>query len=125
MRKLFLNLLDHQKKIFDAERNELYKHIDKLLKKVGDTITNNNTENTSNNIQLNSYGNEDLSHITNKFKNNMLKIPYGAIPKLIEAVHFNPGKPENKNITFPNKKEKTIKIFSINLFKPIYKFFHL
>ena len=110
--KLFLNLLDHQKKIFDAERNELYKHIDKLLKKVGDTITNNNTENTSNNIQLNSYGNEDLSHITNKFKNNMLKIPYGAIPKLIEAVHFNDRKPENKNILLTNKRDNKIKIFS-------------
>jgi hypothetical protein len=34
------------------------------------------------------------------------------IPKMIEAVHFNENKPENKNITYPNKKENKIKIFS-------------
>ena len=76
----------------------------KLLDKVGDT-------NIQNNIILNNYGNEDLSHITNTLKTELLGIPYGAIPKMIEAIHFNDEKPENKNIVLPNKKENLVKIF--------------
>ena len=85
------------------------------LKKVGNTTTINNTQN----IQLNSYGNEDLSHITDLLKNELLKIPYAMIPKLIEAVHFNDEKPENKNICLPNKKDNLIKVYQNN--KWIYK----
>ena len=114
-----LKLLKEQKKMFDHERKQLYKHIDKLLSKVGDTsITHNNNNNTNvntnNNIQLNSYGSEDLSHLTENFKTDMLKIPYGAIPKMIEAVHFNVHKPENKNIILTNKSDNKLKIFSNN-----------
>ena len=88
--------------------------INKLIKKVGTTnITNNNINNTQN-IQLNSYGNEDMSHITDSMKSQLLKLPYGMIPKMIEAVHFNKNKPENKNIAFPNKKENKIKIYRNN-----------
>ena len=36
------------------------------------------------------------------------------IPKLIEAVHFNDKKPENKNILLPNKKDKLIKVYKDN-----------
>ena len=98
------------------EKKQLYKQIDKLIEKAGNNTTINNSaiNNQSNTINLNSYGNEDMSHITDAFKSDLLKIPFGMIPKMIEAVHFNPGKPENKNIALPNKKEKTIKIFSGN-----------
>ena len=100
------------------EKREYKKQISILLNKVGN-VTNNTITNTSNNIQLNSYGNEDLSHITDTMKNKMLKIPYAMIPKMIEAVHFNDQKPENKNIILSNKKENKMKIFSGN--KWIYK----
>jgi len=90
--------------------NEQNNHINKLIDKVGTTnITHNNI---NNNIQLNSYGNEDISYITDKLKTNLLKGPFNMIPKLIEQVHFNNKKPENKNIVLPNKKENKIKIFS-------------
>ena len=116
--KMIIQLLEHQRKIFNEERKELYKHINKLLNKVGNTtITNTTTSNT--NIQLNSYGSEDLSHISETFKTEMLKIPYGAIPKMIEAVHFNDKRPENKNIVLSNKRDNKLKIFSGN--KWIYK----
>jgi hypothetical protein len=88
----------------EAEKKELYKQVSKLLDKVGDT-------NIQNNIILNNYGNEDLSHITNKLKTELLSIPYGAIPKMIEAIHFNDEKPENKNILLPNKKDNLVKVF--------------
>ena len=83
----------------EKEKKELRKQIEILLTKVGDTTINNNTQN----IQLNSYGKEDLDHITDTMKTQLLKIPYGMIPKMIEAVHFNNDKPENNNIAFTNK----------------------
>jgi hypothetical protein len=107
-------LFDEQKNEYEKERKQLYKQINKLIDKVG--ITTNIQSNT---INLNSYGNEDLSHLTDSFKTKMLKIPFGAIPKIIAAVHFNDKKPENKNILLTNKKENKIKVFSGN--KWIYK----
>ena len=88
----------------EAEKKELYKQVSTLLDKVGDT-------NIQNNIILNSYGKEDLSHITDALKTELLSIPYGAIPKMIEAIHFNDEKPENKNIMIPNKKDNLVKVF--------------
>ena len=98
----------------------LYKQTEKLIHKAGNhnvniqantnNVQTNNTQ--TNNIKLNSYGEEDLSHITDLFKTNLLKMPHGMIPKMIEAVHFNDDKPENKNIKFTNKRDNKIKIFS-------------
>ena len=96
------------KKEMEKQKKELMKQIEILLTKVGN---NNNNTTITNNIQLNNYGNEDLSHITNKQKTQMLKIPYVMIQRLIEYVHFNDKKPENKNIMIVNKKDKYIKIF--------------
>jgi hypothetical protein len=110
------NLLVEQKKMFEQERKHLYKQIESLIDKVGDT-TINNTQ--TNNIQLNSYGKEDLSHITDSLKAKLIKMPYGMIPKLIEYVHFSETKPENKNIALTNKNDNKIKIFSDN--KWVYK----
>ena len=53
---------------FEKEKKEFKKQISMLLEKVGNTT--NNITNTQN-IQLNSYGNEDLSHITNNLKNQL------------------------------------------------------
>jgi hypothetical protein len=97
-----INILNERKN-WDKEKKILYKQIDALIKKAGNTTTNN--------LNLNSYGKEDLSHITNSFKTNLIKGPFGMIPKMIEAVHFNKEKPENKNITYPNKKNNNVKIF--------------
>ena len=47
------------------EKQLLYKQIEKLIDKAGTTTIHNTQHNTqTNNIKLNSYGNEDLSHIT-------------------------------------------------------------
>ena len=91
-------------KKLEKEKEQLYKHIEALIKKAGNTTT-------TNNLNLNSYGKEDLSHITDSFKTNLIKGPFRMIPKMIEAVHFNDKKPENKNISLTNKKENVIKVF--------------
>jgi len=91
-------------KILEKEKQELYEKLDELIKKVGDT-------NIQNNIIINSYGKEDLSHITDKIKDQLLKIPYCSIPKLIETIHFNDDMPQNKNIKYPNKKENILSVY--------------
>ena len=60
-----------------------------------------------------------MEHITDSMKTELLKIPYGMIPKMIEQVHFNDNKPENKNIALTNKKDNKIKVYTGN--KWIYK----
>ena len=104
--KMLENEMNKQRKEMEKQRKDLMRQIEVLLTKVG----NNNTTIT-NNIQLNNYGNEDLSHITNNQKTKMLKMQYGMIPKMIESVHFDDNKPENRNIMIVNKKDKYIKIF--------------
>ena len=98
-------------KKMENEKKELYKKIDELISKVGNNNTNNNIQTQNNNIIINNYGNEDIDHLTDKIKDALIKIPYGAIPKLIESVHFNDDIPKNKNIIFPNKNENLLKIY--------------
>lgn len=109
---LLKDMLEEQKQQFANERANLYKQIEKLLDKVGNTT--NIQSNIKNTITLNSYGNENLSHITDNLKTSLLKLPYVMIPKLIEAVHFNDEHPENKNIALTNSRDNKIKIFSDN-----------
>ena len=40
----------------------------------------------------------------------MLKVPYGAIPEMIKAIHFNDEKPENQNIMYPNVNKNILKV---------------
>jgi hypothetical protein len=61
-------------------------------------ITNNNV-----NIQINGYGKEDVSYITNDILADIIKKPISGIPKLIEMIHLNPDHPENNNIKLVNK----------------------
>ena len=99
------------------EKMMMMKQINKLIDKAGNTYNTQN--NIQNNIKINGYGEENLNYITDNFKTQLLKGPYGMIPKMIEAVHFNDDIPENKNISLPNKKENKLKIFKKN--KWIYK----
>ena len=93
---------------YKKDIEHLYKQIEILMEKKGNTTT---IINIDKQINLNSYGKEDLSHITSGFKDHLLKIPFVSIPKMIEAVHFSDKKPENNNIKISNKKEKYIKVY--------------
>lgn len=99
---LILQIEEHKK-----EKDKLYKYIDKLIDKTGDTnITIDKQMN--NQIKLNNFGEEDLTHITDDDKMKMLTLPYGMIQNMIEKVHL---KPENKNIRLTNKRENMIRVF--------------
>ena len=99
-----MNINDYKEEWL-KEKKILFKQIDALIKKAGNTTTN------TNNLNLNSYGKEDLSHITNSLKSQLITGPFMMIPKLIEEIHFNKEKPENKNITYPNKKNNIVKVY--------------
>ena len=105
----------------DKEKVELKQQIELLLNKVVNISVENKTYNTTinNTIVLNNFGQEDMSHISSMVKTKLLKIPYGMIPKMIEYIHFNDDKPENKNIILPNSRDNKLKIFKNN--KWIYK----
>jgi hypothetical protein len=101
---------ENQKKAMEKQRKEMAKHIELLLTKVGNNYTTINNTNT-NNIQLNNYGSEDLSHITDALKTYLIKHPFGAIQQLIEKIHFNRDKPENINLMITNKRDNKISVY--------------
>ncbi len=109
------NVIEENKK----EKEKLYQYIEQLIEKTGDTINieNQTTNNQTNQITLNTFGNEDISHITDSFKMQMLKLPYGMVQRMIEKVHFNKNKPENKNIALTNKRDKMVKVLHKNGWK--------
>tara|TARA_Y100000741_G_scaffold285627_1_gene225427 strand:- start:178 stop:894 length:717 start_codon:yes stop_codon:yes gene_type:complete len=76
------------------------------------TTNNNNitTNNINNTININNYGNENLKHLKSKDFAELLEGIYGAVPKLIEKIHFDPNHPENQNIKFTNRKLPYLKI---------------
>jgi len=73
----------------------------------GTTQTNsNNTNNSNNTFIVNNYGNEDMTHITEKKIISIFKECFMSIPKLIEMKHFNKEKPENSNVYIGDIKSK-------------------
>ena len=114
-------IIKEEKEKHEKEKQELRDYIDKLIDKTANTTINidkqlnQNDNSTNNNITLNNYGQEDISHITDQMKLNYIKLPFTGVQKMIEQVHFNKNKPENKNIAITNKKEKgMIKIYKDN-----------
>ena len=109
---LMLQIEEHKKETEEhkKEKDKLYNYIDKLIDKTGDTnITIDKQMN--NQIKLNNFGEEDVSHISEDYMLKQLSLPYGMIQNMIERVHFNKKKPENKNIALTNKREKMIQVF--------------
>ena len=105
------------KKIISEEMAEQNNKISKLLDNVNttnNTMNNsgnhNNSHNQVNNIQLNVFGKEDLSMITENVKQELIKGPFKMMPKLMEMIYFNKDHPENHTMKLVNKKEKIMKI---------------
>jgi len=84
----------------DVEMEAMKQQMNTLIGKVGNT----HIENQQINININNYGNENLDYLTPHYLQNLLKIPYVAIHKLVKDIYFNPEHPENHNIKISNKK---------------------
>jgi hypothetical protein len=63
------------------------------------------------NINLLSYRETDVSHLTDQDYRSCLKKVNHCVKNMIEKVHFNPGKPENMNIYISNIKDKYIMLY--------------
>ena len=104
----------------EQEIEELKERIDTLIKQgTGNTynINNvNNSHNTTTNVQqnntinLNVFGKEDLSMLTDEFKKELIKGPFTMMPKLMEKIYFNEKYPENHTIKMVNKNKDLMKI---------------
>ena len=86
---------------WEEREQKLRIEIEKLLEKVGNNITNIQNQQ---NIFVNNHGNENLDYINSSTLGYLVNIPFGALPKLLKIIHFNPKHPENHNIKITNKK---------------------
>ena len=94
------------------EQQELIKI---LMEKAGNTTnvyttncgnTTTNTQNNNNNIQINGFGKEDITYLTETNKTTICESIYGSVAKCIEAVHLNDKHPKNKNIRMRSHKKQ-------------------
>lgn len=126
--KIYEKLLELEKKsekidVLEKENTLLKKKVSAMEKKSRVVKNIHNGEininqgiinNTTNQIVLVGYGQEDLS----KFgKNELIKIfqnGYNSTLKLTEAVHFNPKYPEHHNIYISNMRDKYAMMFDGN-----------
>ena len=96
---------------YHKEQNEnQQKQIDKLM----DKLQVPNITNIQNNIQLLSYKDTDVSHLTEKDYIGAIKQVTFCVKSMIEKIHFNPLKPENRNIYISNMKDKYIMVYEGN-----------
>jgi len=101
----------NKEKLVEKHIELLEKHVE-MLSQHSNHTTNNTTNNTVNiqNITLLAYKDTDTSHLTPKDYMHCIKEPHG-MTHLIEKIHFNPMKPENRNISMSNLKDKYMMMY--------------
>ena len=103
--------MKEERQILNNQIKEQNSQIKELIKKAG--ITNSNI-NIQQNIKLLSYGNTDMSHLTDKDYMKCLNHSNFCVPYLIEQIHFDPQKPENHNIYISNIKNNYVMLYNGN-----------
>ena len=119
--KELVRLLNEQNQTKDQQINEILEQNKKMQKQI-DKLTNKlqiqNIHNTNNtihyNIKLLNYNQTDYSHLTEVDYMKCIKDCNYCVKSLIEKVHFNDEKPENKNIYISNIKNKYIMMYKNN-----------
>ena len=114
--KLFDLLMKEQNKKIDEQNLFMKQQIDILqnqLKVKNNNIKNNNINNNninSNNKTINilAYNKTDLSHISDKDFERIMRRCNMSVPRLIEKTHYDPNKPENKNIFISNLRDRYV-----------------
>jgi uncharacterized C2H2 Zn-finger protein len=111
-KKDIYEIIEHiQNKINNQSNNLISNNINSNNTIVNQINSNNTIVNHINNININAYGKEDISHITdNEYKNIFTKFN-SMIPMLIELIHFNKDKPENNNMYISNMRSKHAYMF--------------
>ena len=70
-----------------------------------------NIHNITNNITLQTYGNEEFKYIAQELLQNFQTNPYESIPRLVGLIHFNPEHPENHNVRWINVNKNYLRIY--------------
>ena len=110
--------MSFMKEEMEKQKEYLMNQIEILMKRAGNN--NNNTTNTDNstnienqiNININGFGKEDLSYITDRHFREWFNGPFSAIPNLVEYIHFNPKEPQNWNAKIPDDKTSKALIYN-------------
>ena len=95
-----ITALSNELEKMKLEKEKMKFEMEKLLDRIGDT----HIQNQQINIHINNYGRENTDYISNDFVQKLLNMPYTAVPKILEDIHFNPKHPENHNIRITNRK---------------------
>jgi hypothetical protein len=101
----------------NKENKELKKELKKIKKKLNNYenttnninkgVINNITNNITNNIiQINPFGKEDLSHITDDQYKKFMKNVFPGFINFISSIHFNDLAPSNHNVYISNLNSK-------------------
>ena len=106
MFELLLKKMEKQEESYGKQIKILQNKIDNLSTgTVNNYTTNNNIQqNNIQNIQVLAYNKTDISHLKDKDYKKVLRRGNFCVPNLVDAIHFNPNKPENHNIYIPNMK---------------------
>ena len=108
--------LEFESKTIELE-NKVEQLSNDLINKPQNIITQTNIDNSKKTININSYGNESIEHLTKAYCKRLIGLPYTAVSKLIKDIHCNPKVPENHNLRKRNKKDKFIEYFDGNEWK--------
>jgi uncharacterized C2H2 Zn-finger protein len=101
------------KKEIKLLRNTIAKLLkNQSIKNQSNNITINNTINNNLTVNINSFGKEDLSHITLEDYKKYLNGFFKGFIEFIEKVHFDKNSPKNHNISITNLKSKYLSIFT-------------
>jgi hypothetical protein len=75
------------------------------------TLNNNSNNKIVNNLVINAFGQEDLSHLTNKDYKELFYSSSKSVPNLISKIHFNRKKPSNSNVYISNLKDSYVMVY--------------
>jgi hypothetical protein len=116
--RLLNKRIEQQENNMENQRQELTKtietqskQIEKLMGKLEISGSFNTTNNTINHFTLLPYRETDISHLTDQDYMYCIKRVNHCVKSMIEKVHFNPLKPENRNIYISNIKDKYIMLY--------------
>ena len=121
-RKYDLNLSMVQgKTTLDMVKNVDNKIINNNTNINNGTVNTDNSQNYTNNITVNNFGEENMEMITKSFLKKSIIYPLRGLTKMIEKIHFNEKYPENKNVRMLNKKDNKLQIIDKGKWKYVDK----
>jgi hypothetical protein len=106
--ELFMKLQVTEERI--KEKEERIKEKEERIKELENQLLQ--FQNANININLNNFGEEDTSHISDEFLNNCLIKLSTGIPSIVERIYFDSTKTENRTVLLSSSKKEQVKIYT-------------